>query len=357
MPSPPPLNAASSPDDTRPRTAVLMQHAGMGDLVWHVQYFRRVAEGSRDGQVTVITPPSTLARELIGHEPWVREIIDFDRRPRRSEKRSGRHSGLLGLWRMGMELRSRRLERIALFTTHPGRALVSCLLAGIGQRLGYGSTWLQRRLLTTTPWITRYRGPALPPYKDATAFAIAQGWTDAPIVPRLAARADALERMRERLAALPRPLHAFAIGASEPYKQWGDANFAELATTLARQGHGVLMLGGPGESELADKILARLAPEHRARVMAVTRGTVAETVAAMALVDACVGNDTGATNIAAAMGRPTVVLLGAGKPLEHDPQAMQLLRSARLSDITPPEVAQHAAHSLARAGAARTEAP
>jgi heptosyltransferase-2 len=333
------LKALASPGDPRPRTAVLIQHAGMGDLVWHVPYFRRIAETSSDGQVTVIAPPSTLAGQLIGHEPWVREIIDFDRRPRRSENRRGRHSGLLGLLRMGAELRPRRLDRIALFTTHPGRALVACLRAGIPQRLGYGTTWLQRRLLTTTRWITRYRGPAVAAYIDASNFCIAQGWCDAPIVPRLSTRADALDRMRQVLAGLPRPLVAFSIGASEPFKQWGAANFAALAVLLGERGQGVVMLGGPAETALAEDILQRIPPAHQARVMAITRGTVPETVAAMSLVQACVGNDTGATNIAAAMGTPTFVLLGPRPPLAHDPATMRLLQAAALSDIQPADVA------------------
>jgi heptosyltransferase-2 len=338
--------------DSRPRTAVLIQHAGMGDLVWHVPYFRRIAESSRDDQVTLIAPPSTLARELVGHEPWLREVIDFDRRPRRSENRRGRHSGPLGLLRMGAELRTHRFDRIALFTTHPGRALVACLRAGIPQRLGYGTTWLQRRLLSTTPWIERYRGPAVAAYKDATAFCIAQGWCDAPIAPRLGVRADALARMREQLSDLPRPLHALAIGASEPFKQWGEAHFAELATLLAQHGHGVLMLGGPAESVLADAILQRIAPVYRDRVRSITQGSVADTVAAMALAQTCIGNDTGATNIAAATGTPTFVLLGPRPPLEHDPATLHLLQAARLDDLAPVEVARRALQSLAPDGAA-----
>jgi hypothetical protein len=95
----------TNPVDTRPRTAVQQQLNGMGDLVWHAQYYRCVAEQSQGGQVSLIAPPTAMARELIGHEPWVREVIDFDRRPRRSERRKGRHSGLFGLLRFGAELR------------------------------------------------------------------------------------------------------------------------------------------------------------------------------------------------------------------------------------------------------------
>jgi heptosyltransferase-2 len=66
---------------------------------------------------------------------------------------------------------------------------------------------------------------------------------------------------------------------------------------------------------------------------------VPETVAAMSLAQACVGNDTGATNIAAAMGTPTFVLLGPRPPLAHDPETMRLLQAASLSDIQPADVA------------------
>jgi hypothetical protein len=198
-----------------------------------------------------------MARELIGHEPWVREVIDFDRRPRRSERRKGRHSGLFGLLRFGAELAPKQFDRMVLFSDHPGRAIIVCWRAGIRTILGFGDSWLQRLLLTKSPWINRYRGPAV------AAFAIAQGFCNAPIVPRISVRPDALARMRERLAAMPRPLHVLAIGASESYKQWGEANFVELANRLAARGHGAVLLGGPAEAGLAQAIHAGIDPALR----------------------------------------------------------------------------------------------
>ena len=49
--------------------------------------------------------------------------------------------------------------------------------------------------------------------------------------------------MQERLAHLPRPLYALAIGTSETHKQWGVERFAQLATRLIEQGAGVILLG------------------------------------------------------------------------------------------------------------------
>jgi len=328
----------STSADKRPRTAVQLQLCGMGDLVWHAQYFRCVAEQSQDGQVSVIAAPSAMARELLGHEPWVREVIDFDRRPRQDQRRKGRHSGLGGLLRFGAELEPKQFDRMVLFSDHPGRAVIACWRAGIAQRIGFGATWLQRLMLSKAPRIRMYEGPAVAGYKDATAFSIAQGFCDAPIVPRISVRPDALEHMRQRLAALPWPLHAFAIGASESFKQWGVDNFADLANKLATRGHGVLMLGGPLEAPLGREILAQVEPGLRDRVMLITEGTVAETVAALSLAQSCIGNDTGVANIAAAVGTPAFVVLGPRPPLEHDPAKMHNLQAPQLADITPADV-------------------
>lgn len=346
MPQTPSSPANASAVDTRPRTAVQVQLNGMGDLVWHAQYIRCVAEQSQGGQVTLITPPTAMAKELLGHEPWVREVIEFDRRPRRSERRRGRHSGWGGLLRLGAELVPRRLERMVMFSDHPGRTVVVCWRAGIPVRLGYRATWLQRLLLTKSPEIRMYEGPAVAGYKDATAFAIAQGFCAAPIVPRISVRADALERMRERLAPLPRPLHALAIGASLPEKQWGEDRFVELAGRLAARGHGVLLMGGPAEGELARAILSHIDPALRERVMPFTDVAAAESVAALSLATSCIGNDTGAVNMAAGVGTPAFVVLGPRPPLEHDPALLHLLQAASLADISAAEVEARALAGL-----------
>jgi len=325
--------------DPRPRTAVQLQLCGMGDLVWHAEYFRCVAEQSEGGQVSVIAAPSAMARELIGHEPWVREIIDFDRRPRQDQRRTGKHSGLGGLMRFGAELAPKQLDRMVLFSDHPGRAVIAAWRAGIPKRIGFGGNWIQRLMLTKTPWIEMYEGPDVAGYIDATNFSLAQGFAKAPIVPRISVRPDALARMQERLAHLPRPLHAFSIGASEPFKQWGAENFAALATQLLQAGHGVLVLGGPGETAVAEAIVAGVAPELRAGLLAITKGTVAETVAALSIADQNIGNDTGGVQMSAAVGTPTWVLLGPRPPLTHDPEKLKLLQAPSLADIRPAEVA------------------
>jgi heptosyltransferase-2 len=247
---------------------------------------------------------------------------------------------------MAAQLRPHRFERVVLFSEHRWRTVMPFLLAGVRLRIGYGTQWLQRRLLTRTAWIQRYQGSAVAAYKDATAFCMTHGWCREPIVPRLSVREDAEAEMRNLLVELPRPCHALAIGASESYKQWGEACFGELANALCGKGHSVLLLGGPTEHSLATAILNRIEPRWRDRVLVMTENTVSQTVAALSLVQSCIGNDTGAANIAAAVGTPTWVVLGPRPPLEHDPITLHLLRAPRLQDIHPAEVAEQVLAAL-----------
>ncbi|RZL89783.1 MAG: hypothetical protein EOP73_29875 [Variovorax sp.] len=69
-----------------------------------------------------------------------------------------------------------------------------------------------------------------------------------------------------------------------------------------------------------------------------TDACVGDSVAAVSLAHSCAGNDTGAIQFAAAVGRPAIVVLGPRPPLEHDPEHMHLLQAAQLSDIPPAEV-------------------
>ena len=234
----------------RPRTVVLLQYTGIGDLVWHIPYFKRLAELSANGKVTVVAQPSTLAKHFIGHEPWVEAVIDHDHRPRRGEKRRGRHAGLRGMWRMAQELKAGRYDRLVLFSGRASRGLIAGL-SGIPVRLGFGYRWLQRIFLTQGPYIQPYQGPSLAVFPESEAFMLAHGFIPAPFAPKMDVPDTAMDAMRARLAALPRPLVALAIGTSETHKQWGIDRYAQLACRLLEAGCGVLVLGGPAEKAMA----------------------------------------------------------------------------------------------------------
>lgn len=324
-------------NDKRPRTVVLLQYTGIGDLIWHIQYFKAIAEQSQGGQVTVVAQPSTLARAFIGKESWVEAVIDHDHRPRRGEKRQGRHAGPLGMWRMAQQLKQGRFDRIVLFSGRISRGLVAGL-SGIPVRIGFGYKPLQRLFLNQGPFVRPYQGPSVAAYHEASELMLGHGFCAQPIVPRLEVPDDQLQAMQQRLAGLPRPLCAFAIGTSETHKQWGIKPFAELARRLIERGAGVVLLGGPAEVQLAKDIEALVPPSARHGLAVLTDAPVLGSAAALKLADVCVGNDTGMVNVAAAVATPTFVLIGHRRTLAHDPGHLFNVQAETLAAVTVEQV-------------------
>lgn len=319
--------------DPKPRTVIVLQYAGIGDLIWHIPYFRMIAEQSQAGRVTVVAQPSTLTKHFIGHEPWVEAVIEHDHRPRRGEKRRGAHAGFAGMRRMAQQLRAGRFDRIILFSGRPSRGLIAWL-SGIPVRQGFGYRFLQRIFLNSGPYIQPYQGPSLAVYPEASAFMVAHGYCPAPVIPHMSPPLAQLATMQARLAHLPHPLYAFAIGTSETHKQWGAQNFADLACALIAEGGGVMLLGGPGEVALAREIEALIPEKVRHALALVTDAPVLGSAAALQVADFCVGNDTGMTNVAAAVGRPSFVIIGSRPTLDQDPVNMHNVTAEKLSDIT-----------------------
>lgn len=327
MPLLPPSALKPTPDDpaaadARPRTVVVHHRKGIGDVVWHVPYLRAIAAQSRGGRITVLARPSCRAGEVLAGEACVEDVIEWDHRPRGGGR--GRDQGLGSQWRLVQLLRARGFERMHSFIGRPRLALIAWL-AGIPARHGYGFSWLERRLLNRPPYIQRFQGVGNPAYPEATAYAMAQGLVEGPVVPRLAVRPEARAEGLRRLAALPRPRLALAVATSDRRRHWGDARYAALATRLLEVGCGVVLVGGPAEAGSIAAIVAGVPEALRPGLVGSSARSVQDSMGVLAACDACVGNDTGVLNLAAALGLPCLGLFGASPPLQHDPDLQGLV--------------------------------
>lgn len=301
-----------------PKTAVLIRHVGIGDLVWHLPYIRAIAAASRNGKVSVIAAPSTRAKDILAAEDCIDDVILYDRRPRRTEGRKGSHRGFAGLRRFARELEVYQFERIFLFSRRYHHAILAWL-AKIPTRIGFGTNLRQRLFLNHPPFIPKYQGPGVGIYEEATALVIAHGIVPSAVVPRMKVPAAELAFGQDFIAALTRPTVCFAIGTSEKHKHWGDERYGALAAELIARGYGVVLLGGPSEEENARRIVAGVPEAQRAGIQPFTRGTIMQTAGILCAADGCIGNDTGVLNMAAATGKPAICLLGKRPLLLHDP--------------------------------------
>ena len=304
--------------DHRPRTVVVHHRSGIGDLIWHIPYFRAVAATSRGGQVTVVARPSCCAADILSAEPAVETVIEYDRRPRPGEGRKGRHDSLMAQFEFAAELRRRQFDRAVIYSARVRYGMLAWL-AGIRRRAGFGFTAGERMFLNQPPFIEPHHGPGNWVYPEATAFSIAQGFVAAPQVPRLEVPRALVDELGAAIGSLPRPRYALAIGASDARKRWAGERFADLAEALLARGAGLLLLGGATEAGDAEAIRAAVPEASRDRVICLTQRSVLRSAAALRSCDFAVGNDTGVLNVCAAVERPCLGLFGATRPLSHDP--------------------------------------
>jgi heptosyltransferase-2/heptosyltransferase-3 len=123
------------------------------------------------------------------------------------------------------------------------------------------------------------------------------------LVPAPSARADTL------LARLEPPRLALHPGAGARAKRWDAAGFVQVAEWWRAQGGAILEIAGPaeaGEPSLLGGCAAREWP-------------LAELATVLGRVDLYVGNDSGISHLAAAVGAPGVVLFGPTDPRRWRP--------------------------------------
>jgi ADP-heptose:LPS heptosyltransferase len=112
---------------------------------------------------------------------------------------------------------------------------------------------------------------------------------------------------RERLG-IPGPYAILQPTAAYKTKQWSAEGFAQLGAYLERErGLAAVYSCGPGESAMLDAVeRAAGAPIRRMEGM-----DIAQFAAALAEARLFVGNDSGPAHMAAALGRPLVVIFGS----------------------------------------------
>jgi ADP-heptose:LPS heptosyltransferase len=109
------------------------------------------------------------------------------------------------------------------------------------------------------------------------------------------------------------------VGAAYGSRRWPAERFAAVARELSRQGHDILVTGGPEDFERAADV-ARAAGLSEAAVVA-GRWNLSEFAAAIAAARLVVTVDTSAGHLATAYGTPSVVIFGPATPEQWGPPA------------------------------------
>lgn len=287
------------------RTAVLQPHPGIGDTMWHLPFIRTIAASTQEGRVTFFTRPRTCARELLGAESAIDDVVyvDFPK-------------GLWARWRQKLAfaatLRQGGFDSLWILDK-VSRPAISAVLAGVPRRYGFGlgnqSWWISNR-----PGLDRGLKNAHQIDK-LKAFVTQMGLPVPPTEPNLTLPRPLVDAARQRYAHCPHPWIVVGLSASTPWRAWPAAYTAELLDRMAAVTGGTFfLLGVPHDHGFAEALVAGGGGHPMVKA---TDQSMAEAAGLMANARLFVGPDSGPMNVAAALGIPAFGLFGATPVLTH----------------------------------------
>ncbi len=139
---------------------------------------------------------------------------------------------------------------------------------------------------------------SLPNVSDAAADAWASAWVTGSEIPANA------------------PLIALGpFAGNSVLKQWPLPSFATLGRRLIAGGARLVVVGGPGDREQAERLCAEIGPS----ALVLTGASLPQTAALLRRCTLFVGNDSGPMHLAAATGIPVVALFGPSCPHRFRP--------------------------------------
>jgi heptosyltransferase-2 len=293
-------------------TLVVQPLPGIGDMVWHLPHLHSIS-ASRGAPVTILTKPRSLADRLLAADPAVKQVLWLERNP-------GRHDGPLGIFRLAAMLRRFRFAE-AWLLHGSSRYALALLLAGIPRTIGFGRG--AQRWLISEPLFLPPDSNHGHPIRLADELLAAHNIPLIENEPKLVVDDRAVVAITTRYRQLRTPWIALGIGSSESYKQWGAENFSLLVQRL-RQDVDVrfMAVGGPADAQLAKTIIDQCNGGHF--IEAATDLPIDQAAALLQCCALYIGNDTGAMNMAAAVGTVAIGLFGASPPLMHSAQIKPL---------------------------------
>jgi ADP-heptose:LPS heptosyltransferase len=182
-------------------------------------------------------------------------------------------------------------------------------------------------------------------FRPTSAGHVAAGYLDeigergSPLDAHIEALPDDIAEARQALARLDlgdaRVVLLFP-GSGGAQKNWPADNFAALANALPPPTRALVVLG-PAEGAIEPFVMPLLA----ARGIAWLHDQPLSTVVGLArLAAGFVGNDSGVSHLAAAVGAPGVAIFGPTDPDRWRPLGqVKVVRAPKLADLTPAEVA------------------
>lgn len=329
----------------------------IGDMLHATPAARAIKKAWPDSRLYWIATPSFAP--ILKHNPYVDEIIEWERDRFEAYAKQGR---LDVLWKMWWPLRERLQKYEFDLAVDVQGLLISGLVllaSGAKRKIGMARTkelnWLFTDEKSNEPYrhvIDRYlQVPHLLNIYDADRSMVLcltdeeKEWARQQVEHISAGRAAKAEGSPEtgQKKLAPHPIVALVPGTSWTSKNWLTEYWQELVQLL-RTDADIIYIGGKGEMELAQQL-----PQGKGILNAVGAASIRETAALLDAADCVVSGDTGSLHMALALGVPVVGLYGPTDPVQWGPYQYSEMKADGLTGTVADEAADRVPAKLADA--------
>ncbi|MGB4100593.1 MAG: glycosyltransferase family 9 protein [Alphaproteobacteria bacterium] len=304
---------------TESHRILVIRLGALGDLTLCAPAFQAIREVHPRADITLLTQPAWV--DFTRSMPWFDHII-ADVRP---------NAGQIDAW-MGLRrrLRAANIDRVYDLQGKLRQDVLFWLLGGPWSGIGWSGAalgckfprpWPPEPSWHFTDFIAaqlKVVGVTVPDYADWS-------WLDAPV--------DAFALPEKFILIIP------GCAPERPEKRWPAAAFAEVVRHYMAQGVAAVMIGTRVDGD-ALSALQKLAPGI---IDLGARTSLAQIAAIARRAQAVVGNDTGPTHLAGAVGAPTLTLFAdTVNPVWSRPRGLNTayLQGKPLGALTPAQVLQ-----------------
>ena len=285
----------------------------VGDAVMTVPALRELRQLFPDAHLTLAT--RSWAQELFAEADFIDDLLVNDRR------------GLAALSAQVREWKSRKFDLAVLFQNAFEAALIPAL-ARVPFRVGYATE--RRGFLLTHPLpLPDWRSSKHEVFYYLNVVAALERLLkggerscddyepDARLNLSEGRRAGAVNFLARHGVKGDRKLIALCPGSiNSRAKRWPADSFAALADLLIEHQAQVLLIGSPEESDVSLEVARHMRNDP---IILTGNTTLSQVIEVLEAVDLLITNDTGPAHIAAALGRPTIVIFGPTNPLTTRP--------------------------------------
>lgn len=282
----------------KPRRILVIAREHIGDLVNSTAAIAEIVRAFPDSEITLEAGEKAIG--ILDNFPGIHH-----RWPRPTDQ------GALGKVQNIVRMREARFDA-AFILDDSSRFVFESWLAGIPKRYG---VWRKR----SSRWFTAYAPFRMDQHDTLDAF---RGVLEAAEVPLCDYRPRVYPSEADRANALsqipfaPKTWIGISVGASRPYKMWPAENWIAVGKALQKQGHNLVIFGGPDDIATADSVALEIGvdiPNLAGKL------SLLEFAAAIGTARLLITPDSGPMHVAAAMETPTVALFGPTDPNRYGP--------------------------------------